>query len=273
MRGSTRRPEDVRVRSGKILAYDIETIAPPVGDGSFPPWPTHRPIAIGFAEAMQSGGSWSFDIDALVITTDGADEATLIREADRRIAETHLTTSYNGRQFDALVLRLAAQRCRIWDAKALADHAAAHRYSGEHADLADLYASYGRKVGLAALCDEIGIPAKTDVSGGDVAALWEAGEVGRIQRYVTEDAVATLCLYFAWTAGRAGDEALLTRPMAALARRIELAPDLAHLQPFIDCALMRWCRPRALKADVAAALERVTARLRRDEEERAFAMS
>lgn len=231
----------------------------------------HRPVAIGFAAAACRGGDWSFDLEALVVSHD-TDEAGLIRAADSRVATAGLVTGYNSAQFDSLVLRLVAQRCRIWDARALVDHAATHRYGGEHANLADLYASYGRKVGLAQLCDAVGVPVKTNVSGGDVAALWDAGDTERIRRYVMEDAVATLCLYFAWTAARHADEALVTRPMAALARHIETTPDLAHLQPFADCALMRWCRPRALKADVAAALGRVTARLRREEDERAFAM-
>ena len=271
MRGSTRQPEDVRVAGGKVLAYDIETIAPSVEDGSFPPWPTHMPVAIGFAEAMQSAGNWSFAIDALVATSGECDEATMLIEADRRMAVAQVVTSYNGRGFDALVLRLAAQRQRLWGLKALADHAAANRFGGEHADLADLYSSHGRKVSLSSICDEIGIPVKTDVAGGDVGALWEAGEHERIRRYVMEDAVATLCLYLAWTAARSADESAITRPMAALARHIEATPELHHLRAFVDCPLMRWCRPRALKADIGAALARITNRLRLEEDERAFA--
>ena len=269
MHASLRQP--IGASGGRsVLAYDIETIAPPMPDGTFPPWPTHQPVAVGFAEARQRGGGWSFDIDALVVA-DATVEADLIRATDHRMAKVDTVTSFNGAQFDALVLRIAAQRCRLWSLKALADHAAAHRYGGNHVDLADCYASFGRKVGLAALCDQIGIPVKTDVGGGDVAALWEAGETERIRRYVMEDAVATLCLYLAWSASRAADEALVTRPMAALARHIQATPNLAHLSAFVDGALMRWCRPRALHADIAAALERVTARLRREEEERAFA--
>ena len=61
--------------------------------------------------------------------------------------------------------------------------------------------------------------------------------------------------------------------MAALARHIQTTPDLSHLSAFVDCALTRWCRPRALRADVAAALARITARLRREEDERAFVMA
>lgn len=269
MRDPTRGPGSVRA-PGSILSYDIETTAPQLPDGAFPPWPTHRPVAIGFVTAWQSAQGWSFDIAAMVVT-DGVEEADLLREADRRMDGAGVVTGYNSRQFDALVLRLAAQKARLWSLKALADHAAANRFGPEHADLADLYASHGRKVGLAALCDEIGIPVKTSTSGGDVAALWEAGERDRIRDYVMEDAVATLCLFFAWTAARAGDEALVTQLMAALARHIEAKPDLHHLHGFVDCALMRWCRPRAMKADIAAALQRMTAKLRRQEDERAFA--
>jgi hypothetical protein len=61
--------------------------------------------------------------------------------------------------------------------------------------------------------------------------------------------------------------------MAALARHIEANVDLHHLQAFVDCPLMRWCRPRAMRADIGAALKRVTNRLRHEEEERTFVAS
>ena len=269
MRASSRQPNHAGT-PGAVLAYDLETLAPPMPDGSFPPWPTHVPVAAGFAEARQRGGEWIFDIAALVVSGD-TQEADLILEADRRMAMAQVATSYNGRDFDALVLRLAAQRNRLWGVKAIADHASANRFGGEHADLAHLYSSHSRKVSLAAIAEQIGVPIKTDIAGGDVAALWEQGETERIRRYVAEDAVATLCLYLAWAASRAADETLVTRPMAALARHLERTPDLGHLSAFVDCALMRWCRPRALHADIAAALDRVTAKLGREEDERLFA--
>lgn len=96
------------IRAPSILAYDIETIAPPTDDGSFPPWPTHQPIAVGFAQAQEVNGAWLIDIDALVVGGD-VDEAALLRETDLRMSATDVIASYNGRQFDALVLRLAAQ--------------------------------------------------------------------------------------------------------------------------------------------------------------------
>ena len=136
MSASSRQPDHAGT-PGAVLAYDLETIAPPMPDGSFPPWPTHVPVAAGFAEARLRGGEWVFDIAALVVSGD-TQEADLILEADRRMATAQVVTSYNGRQFDALVLRIAAQRARIWNVKAIADHAAANRFGGEHADLADL---------------------------------------------------------------------------------------------------------------------------------------
>ncbi len=98
-----------REPGGPILSYDIETIAPPMPDDSFPPWPTHQPVAIGFAAAQRGARGWSFDIAAMVVTN-GVEEADLLREADRRMGLAEVVTGYNSRQFDALVLRLAAQK-------------------------------------------------------------------------------------------------------------------------------------------------------------------
>lgn len=254
---------------GSVLAYDIETVSTAqMPDGSFPPWPTHIPVAIGFARAELRDTAWRIDLEALVVGE--IDEDKLLREADLRMQEVEAITSFNGRQFDALVLRLSAQRRRIFGLSGLADHAAAHRFGGDHVDLADLYASYGRKVSLAAICDEVGIPVKTSTSGGDVAALWQAGQIAQIRDYVLEDAVATLCLWFAWSAARHADETLITRPLAALARHIESTPTLHHLQPFVDCELMRWARPRALQVDIGAALIRAQRKLEQQEQERSF---
>lgn len=273
MRDHSRRPSDLHdYRS--VLAYDIETISDAeTPDGEFPPWPTHRPVAVGFAKADCTDGSWTFDLEALVLGK--IDEATLVRETDKRLASTTTAISFNGRGFDAVVLRMAAQRCRVFNVKALAAHAHSNRFGDEHADLADLYSGYGgtRKVSLSAICHELGIPVKTSTSGGDVAALWKAGEVNRIRDYVLEDAVATLIAWFIWSAFRASDEALVTRPLAALAQHIEATPTLQHLQPFVACDLMQWARPRALRAEVAAALDRATKKLARQEDERSFVRS
>lgn len=273
MRDQSRQPSDLHDHRS-VLAYDIETVSTAeTPAGEFPPWPTHRPVAVGFAKADCPDGSWIFELEALVIGK--LDEAALVRETDKRLAAATTTTTFNGRGFDAPVLRMAAQRNRLFDLKALAAHAHSNRFGAEHADLADLYSGYGgtRKVSLSAICEQLGIPVKTSTSGGDVAALWKAGDVDRIRDYVLEDAVATLIAWFMWSAFRVADEALVTRPLAALAQHIEATPTLRHLQPFVACDLMQWARPRALRAEVAAALDRATKKLARQEDERSFIRS
>lgn len=255
-----------------VLAYDLETIstAEPA-DGSFPPWPTHRIIAAGFARAELKESGWCFELDAQVAKAAG-DEAVLIEAVDQRLATAEVAATYNGRGFDAVALRIAAIRERRFSLPALAAHAGARRYAPEHADLADLLSSYGaaRRVSLAEICAAIGVPVKTQASGGDVADLWKAGELDRIRAYVLEDAAVTLIVYFALAAFQAADETLVTRPLTSLARHIERTPELGFLAPLAECDLVRWARPRALGADVSDALARVTQRLKRAEDERSF---
>lgn len=174
-----------------------------------------------------------------------------------------------------MVLRAAALRCRLFNLSGLAAHSSAPRFANEHVDLADLLASHGvaKRVALAEICEPLGIPVKTVASGADVAALWAAGDRERIGAYVLEDAVVALILYFVLAGFQAADETLVVRPLAALARHIEERPALDSLQPLCDCVLLRWARPRALQADVVAALNHVSARLRRMEDEQLFASS
>lgn len=267
MRDQPRRPLDLHATS-PVLAYDIETIsAAQPTDGSFPPWPTHRPVALGLARAEQVDSEWIFELAGLL-----GSEGELVAALEERLATVRTVTSYNGRGFDAPVMRLAALRERRFDLPRLAAHAHAQRFGATHADLAELFSSYNaaRRSGLADLCREIGIPVKTSAQGGEVAELWRAGEHARIRDYVLEDAVATLVLFFVWAAHRAADEALLTQPLADLARHIERTPALASLRPFADCELARWARPRALRASIKAAVERAEARAKRDAEQAMF---
>jgi predicted PolB exonuclease-like 3'-5' exonuclease len=259
--------------SSSILAYDLETIstAEPA-DGSFPPWPTHRIIAAGFARAELKDGAWCFDLVAQVAKA-ASDEASLIEAVDQRLATAEVAATFNGRGFDAVALRISAIRERRFSLPALAAHAGARRYAPEHADLADLLSSHGaaRRVSLAEICAALGVPVKTQAHGSDVAELWNKGERDRIRAYVLEDAAVTLIVYFSWLGFQAADETLVTRPLAALARHIESTPELAFLAPLAECELLRWARPRALRADVSDALARATQRLKRVEDERSFA--
>lgn len=267
MRDQPRRPTDLH-DPRSVLAYDIETISTAEQpDGSFPPWPTHQPISLGLARAEQVEGEWAFQLEAVL-----GDQSELAETLDERLATVRTAVTFNGRGFDAPVMRLAALRERRFDLPRLASHAHAQRFGAAHADLAELFSSYGsaRRPGLADLCRELGIPVKTSTSGGDIAALWKAGDRERVRDYVLEDAVATLILFFVWAAHRAADEALLSQPLADLARHIERTPALASLRPFAECELARWARPRALRASIKAALQRAEARSKRDAEDAMF---
>ena len=152
-------------------------------------------------------------------------------------------------------------------------HTHAHRYGSKHCDLADQFSGYGgtRRVGLTELCAALGIPAKTSVHGSDVGALWRAGEVDAIQRYVEEDVLATYLLWLHWSAARAGDDKLIAAPLADLSAWIEGRPDFAHLTGFATCRPALWARPRALVQIVSAALTHAERRAQQAADERAFA--
>ena len=48
----------------RIAVLDIETIAPPVEDNGFPPWPTHSPlIASVLTASLERYGEWRFAIE------------------------------------------------------------------------------------------------------------------------------------------------------------------------------------------------------------------
>lgn len=114
------------------------------------------------------------------------------------------------------------------------------------------------------------IPVKTSVHGSDVGTLWQEGRVDAIARYCEEDVAATYCAWLAWHAWRHGDEALMSRPLAAFAHWIESASERAHLMPFAGCPNAIWARPRAVAFEVAAALNTAERRVQNAADERAF---
>src|SRR5690606_25635921 len=123
-----------------------------------------------------------------------------------------------------------------------------------HLDLMDAFGG-GRGASLAELCGALDIPAKTSVSGGDVADLWRQGDLTAIKRYVMEDVAASYILHLHACAWRECDEKLIALPLAALAIWSESEPGLSHLLPFATCRPARWARARApaLRAEAAAA--------------------
>lgn len=272
MRDGPRRPSDLH-GTQSVLVYDIETIsAAEPADGGFPPWPTHETVAAAFLHAqLGPDGRWEFDLQTLVQR--GEQDVRFLSDIEEQMTRGATKITYNGRGFDAPVLRLNAMTGRRFDCPSLAEHAGANRFGAEHADLAELFAGYGatRKVSMAELCKPLGIPVKTSTTGADVGQLWRESRIDEIASYVREDVVATYLLWLHWSAFRASEEALITRPMAALMRHLERDPELAHLRPFVDSDLARWARSRAMRADVTAAIGRADRKLGREQDERAFA--
>ena len=215
--------------------YDIETIvdeADEMPDGSFPPWPRHKPVAASFLHAArQADGRVTFSFDTIV--REGDDEPAFLLACARTMCPGPTSVTYNGRGFDANVLRLRLMACGLFDASGIAEHAHAGRFEALHCDLADQFCGYGatRKVALAELCAPLGIPCKTSVHGADVGALWRAGHTDLIRRYVEEDVAATYMLWLHWTAFRHCDEAAFALPLAAFAQWIERSGH-DHLLPF-----------------------------------------
>jgi hypothetical protein len=265
-----RRPSDDHAHE-RVVVFDIETIVDEEpSDGSFPPWPRHKPVAAAFLSAATSDGETEFRLDTLVCE-EGA-EAAFYRQVDRLLPAGATAVTFNGRAFDNLVLRLGAMAAFEFAAPNIARLAHANRYGREHADLCELLGGYGAGRGhpLVAICERLRIPVKTSASGGDVGALWRAGERETVLRYVSEDVLATYLVWLNWIAFRHSDPVLIARPLADLARWIERSPELQHLLVFASCPAARWARPRAIAEKVRRALVEAERRVERERIEREF---
>jgi len=256
-----------------VVCFDIETIVDEEpADGSFPPWPRHRPVAAAFLSADWSAdGRTRFALDTLICLP--GEETKFYAEVDRLMPAGVTSVSYNGRGFDLPVLQLQAMAAGAFTLEGLYAHTHAPRYGARHCDLADQFAGYGgtRRVGLAELCETLAIPVKTSVHGADVGTLWRDGEVETIAAYVREDVVATYILWLHWAAARAGDERRIAEPLADLASFLESTSALAHLAGFATCRSARWARPRALLHRVTRARDDAARRVAQVADERAFA--
>lgn len=252
-----------------IVCYDLETIVDQeMEDGSFPPWPRHRPVAGAFLTARWSQDRYSFHFDTL-LCREGR-EAEFYRKVDSLLPQGCLGVSLNGRNFDNVVLRLQAVRHGLFDLRNIARQADAGRFDVAHLDLMDAFGG-GRGTSLAELCGALDIPAKTCVSGADVGDLWRAGDITAVKAYVQEDVIATYILHLHAAAWRAGDEKLLALPLADLSLWLESEPRLHHLLPFATCRPALWARSRAPALRAETALADAELRLRREQDEAAFA--
>lgn len=255
-----------------VVVFDLETIVDDApDDGSFPPWPRHRPVAGAFLSADWSPAGHSFDLTTLICLP--GEETKFYEAIDRLLPVGVTSVSFNGRGFDLPVLQIQAMATQRFELAGLSAHTHAHRYGARHCDLADQFSGYGgtRRTSLVELCGALDIPVKTSVHGADVGALWQAGDVEAIAAYVREDVIATYILWLHWAAARASDEAKIVLPLADFVAWLEQRPEFAHLLPFATCRPALWARPRAVLHRVSKALGDAERRVRQAADERAFA--
>lgn len=251
-----------------VVTFDLETVVDEgMPDGSFPPWPRHKPVAGAFLTASRSDGRYNFTLNTF-ICREGREEQFL-RSADALFPPGSMAVTLNGRGFDTQVLRLQAQRQGLYNLRNIARIADAGRYDVSHLDLLDAYG--GRGSSLAELCAALSIPVKSSTSGGDVGDLWRRSDVKAIAHYVQEDVLASYLVYLHSIAWREGDEGLIALPLADLSLWIEQERKLQHLLPFATCRPAQWARSRAPYLRAKAALADAELRFRKEQDEAAFA--
>ena len=214
----------------RIAVLDIETIAPPVEDNGFPPWPTHSPLVASVLTAsLERYGQWRFAIESVHFQPD---EAAAIERVSYLIENRRLIT-FNGRGFDNPVLALTAMKHQKYDLAGMSAAWQSHRFRGDHYDIADIISGHGGARGgsLEMLCSQLGIPAKSDCHGADVAELAAKGEFKMIQDYCESDVAATLALYACVEGFRSSDAGYAGSLISQLGRWIADC-GLDHLKAF-----------------------------------------
>lgn len=213
----------------KLCALDIETLAPVVPDGGFPPWPTHRPVVASLLTADQVAyGQWKFAIES--VTFD--DETAAIQRIDELLTGRRCLT-FNGRGFDLPVLAMTASRASVYHCSHLTDAWTSNRHRGSHIDLADVVSNYGAapRASLELLCESAGVPVKTCGHGGDVATMLQEQGIDAVRRYCEEDVGSTLILFSMVQALRSGDPAYAASLVCDFANWVGDA-GLEHLDEF-----------------------------------------
>lgn len=236
-----------------LAVVDIEAISgEQPDDGSFPPWPTFTPILASVLQAdRNSYGEWSFHLE----TVRFVEHEQPYEKLDELIRARGLIT-FNGAGFDLPVLMLNAQKDRCFQLPALTAAATQPKWGNVHYDLAQRCSYYGAARGgtLEQLCDALGIPAKLDVHGQDVAGLCDRGEINRIEDYCSTDVAATLMLYAHQRASETGDPLTHASLITQFVRWAQ-QDGRDCLRPFTDFPDLSQLLPISLLGQIAAAEE------------------
>ena len=200
-----------------LLALDIETV---VDAELLPPdWPAdrfpkpawHRVVAISFVEAsIHRNGCDGTEEYRIRSCRSGGDagwcEERLLRAFWKYFEGGRFrVVTWNGRGFDIPTLLMRSMRHGIgtpaWFRRGTKWSGYGYRYALDwHADVMEAMADFGSSSKLT--LDEgaalIGMPGKLGEHGSNVAAMVEAGEIGRVRAYCETDTLNLVALYFRW---------------------------------------------------------------------------
>lgn len=164
----------------------------------FAPLYAHRVIAIGWVWLELDAGQAALKgMGCVGTSTFKDDEAALLTGWNDFVRREQPTVvSWRGRWFDVPVLGLRALRHGI--SQSWADDGYRKRYSDHHVDLFDVLTEYGAVpqtgMKLSTMSEIMGLPGKTDVDGSKVNAMYQRGEIAKIEAYCASDAARTAFL-------------------------------------------------------------------------------
>ena len=213
----------------RLAVLDIETLAPAQLNGTFPPWPLHRPLVASVLMADQAEyGQWQVAIESVEF----CDERAAVIRIDE-LLDCRRTITFNGKGFDLSVLSMAVFRASAYECRNLTDAWASPRFGGSHIDVAELITNFGAapRASLEMLCEAAQIPSKQNGHGGDVAEMLRDHCMEAVKRYCEEDVGSTLVLFAMVQALRANDPAYAASLIADFANWVGDA-GLDHLDEF-----------------------------------------
>jgi len=199
------------------------------GRGDFLPLSYHIPVSIALGAVDDEYCLTAVD----VLRADEHGTDAIVREFWGRLeAFQGMLVSFNGRAFDLPVLELQALRVGCSAPRYFTERDGFRSRYGRHLDLYDHLTNGGAsrlRGGFDLVARLIGLPGKTDVSGADVEALWEAGRYAEVHRYCRRDVIQTyyVLLHVERLRGRLSPGAVQRLEELTRAFRAELETDHA----------------------------------------------
>jgi hypothetical protein len=204
----------------RFLVFDLESVPNPEvpweppkdRPDAFPPIHCHKVVSIGvLLMDSNSGDVLLFENVSQTNPLESAIIRAFLVDVIGGLSNKHFTlVGFNSRGFDWPVIIARAMRYGI-PVRGAFDRDFRYRYSESgHLDLADDMSDFGacHRPSLLQVCQNIGLPGKVGVDGGDVKALYEAGALMEIDDYCLADVLQTAIAFARWlhVKGRLNDE-------------------------------------------------------------------